>query len=664
MNAVPAAPLVTSTINYCQNAIATSLTAMGTNLLWYTVATAGTSSATAPTPSTTTVGNTTFYVSQTNNSCESPRSAITVNINAISAAPTSASPVSYCQNATATALTATGTNLLWYTVASGGLGSSTAPTPSTTTIGNTNYFVSQSTYGCESPRTLITVTITATTTAPSVSSPVNYCQYATATVLTATGTNLLWYTNATGGTGNASAPTPSTATIGSTTFYVTQTQSCGESPRALITVNVNAIPAAPLVTSTINYCQNATATALTATGTNLLWYTVATGGSGSATAQIPSTISVGSTTYYVSQTNNSCESPRAAITVNVNVTPAAPTVMGNINYCQNATAVMLTATGSNLLWYTVSTGGTGNTTAPTPSTATSGTTSFYVSQTQGVCESPRSIINVIVTALPAIPVVVTPIVYCQNAIATALTATGNNLLWYTTATGGTSSTSAPVPVTSAPGIFNYYVAQTNNCGEGARANIQVTITPTPIAPKTLNTSSITLNSATLNWNGQSGTFFIVEYKPVMASTWIVAATGLQTNSYNLTGLTIGSTYLWRITANCSSTGSGNVSTVQTFTTASRNNLIAIVKDGIGLKITPNPVSTSAIIDYIIPGSGEVTFNIIDQNGRSMKIFSDGLKVPGQYQKDIVNEFKNMAKGSYFIRLEQSGKSIGLHFIKL
>ena len=33
--------------------------------------------------------------------------------------------------------------------------------------------------------------------------------------------------------------------------------------------------------------------------------------------------------------------------------------------------------------------------------------------------------------------------------------------------------------------------------------------------------------------------------------------------------------------------------------------------GIGLKITPNPVNSNAIIDYIVPGSGEVTFNIID-----------------------------------------------------
>ena len=665
VNAIPAAPAVTSTINYCQNATATGLTATGNNLLWYTLATGGTGSATAPTPSTLTVGSTTFFVSQSAaGGCESQRAAITVNISAIPAAPTAASPVTYCQNATATALTATGSNLLWYAVATGGTGSTNTPIPSTTTIGSTNFYVSQSANSCESPRTLITVIITATTAAPTVTSPVNYCQNAIAVALTATGTNLLWYTNPTGGIGSTTSPTPLTTTAGTAIFYVSQTQSCGESPRAAITVNVNTIPAAPAVTSTISYCQNATAISLTATGNNLLWYTVATGGTGSATAPTPSTTTVGSTTFFVSQSAaGGCQSARAAITVNVNITPVAPTVIGNVNYCQNAPATALTAGGSNFLWYTVATGGTGSATAPTPITTTAGTTTFYVSQTQGTCESPRSAITVTVTALPTAPVVVSSVTYCQNAAATALSATGTNLLWYTTVTGGTASSTAPIPNTTVAGNFNFYVAQTNSCGEGARANIQVIITATPAAPITLSTTAITLNSATLNWNAQSGLFFTVEYKLATATTWIVAAAGLQTNTYDLSGLTIGSTYQWRITSNCVATGLGNVSAVQTFTTASRNNRIAIIKDGIGLKITPNPVSTTAIIDYIVPGSGEVTFNILNQNGSSVKKFSDGLKVPGQYQKNIVNEFKGLARGSYFIRVEQSNKSIGLHFVK-
>jgi len=328
--------------------------------------------------------------------------------------PTASSPVNYCQNATASPLQATGTNLLWYTTATGGTGSPTAPTPSTTTIGSTTYYVTQTIGSCESPRLPIVVNVTASTPAPTVTSPVNYCQNAAAAQLTATGTNLLWYTTATGGTGSATAPTPSTTAIGSTSYYVSQTQSCGESPRAVIVVNVSAVPAAPGVTSALTYCQNITAPALTATGTNLLWYTVATGGTGNATAPTPSTATAGSTTWYVSQSNNGCESPRSAITVNVNAAPGMPTVTTPVNYCQNATAVPLIATGTALLWYTTATGGTGTATAPTPSTATAGSTNYYVTQTVSGCESQRAVIAVNIKGITAAPAGTSPLTYCEK----------------------------------------------------------------------------------------------------------------------------------------------------------------------------------------------------------------------------------------------------------
>ncbi|WP_366182826.1 T9SS type B sorting domain-containing protein [Flavobacterium ovatum] len=80
-------------------------------------------------------------------------------------------------------------------------------------------------------------------------------------------------------------------------------------------------PAAPIVQSPIYYCQNSPASPLTATadpGNTLFWYgTAATGGTPSITAPTPSTNSVGSTTYYVSQTDGSTVSPRAQIVVNV-----------------------------------------------------------------------------------------------------------------------------------------------------------------------------------------------------------------------------------------------------------------------------------------------------------------------------------------------------------
>lgn len=85
-----------------------------------------------------------------------------------------------------------------------------------------------------------------------------------------------------------------------------------------LTVNPSArTPTAPIVTSPVDYKQGQTAVALTATGSNLQWYSDSTGGIASTTAPIPSTTDVTSTNYYVSQKVDSCESARSMITVNV-----------------------------------------------------------------------------------------------------------------------------------------------------------------------------------------------------------------------------------------------------------------------------------------------------------------------------------------------------------
>jgi trimeric autotransporter adhesin len=171
--------------------------------------------------------------------------------------PTVVSPVTYCIGATASALSATGTSLKWYTTAIGGTGSTTAPTPSTATSGTVKYYVaSVSPYGCEGPRDSIAVVVNSLPSAPTVSSPISYCLGATATALSATGSSLKWYTTATGGTGSSTAPTPSTSSIGTTNYYVSQTSSTTscESPRTTISVVVNTVPSAPSATSSVSYC--------------------------------------------------------------------------------------------------------------------------------------------------------------------------------------------------------------------------------------------------------------------------------------------------------------------------------------------------------------------------------------------------------------------------
>ena len=262
---------------------------------------------------------------------------------------------------------------------------------------------------CEFIINSIVITVSALPLVPGITTPVTYCQNTTAVPLTATGTGLLWYTTATGGTGSSTAPTPSTATVGSTSYWVSQTNasSC-EGPRAEITVTVNALPAAPLITSPVTYCQNATASALTATGTNLLWYTAATGGTGSSTAPTPSTATVGSTSYWLTQTNaSSCEGPRAEIIVTVNALPV-PTITGTTPVCATTTDVVYrTETGmSNYVWTisaggTITAGGTTDKVTVTWNTAGNQTISVNYENANGCSAGTPTSKTVTVNALPA-----------------------------------------------------------------------------------------------------------------------------------------------------------------------------------------------------------------------------------------------------------------------
>jgi hypothetical protein len=567
------APTAAAFIEYCVGQTPTALTATGTALKWYSTLTGGAALASAPVPSTASVGSTNYFVSQTLNGCESSRTQVTVVNKPVPAQPT-VSAVSLCQGAGASPLTANGSNLLWYADASGGSGSSTAPTPGTSSAGTGSYFVSQTVNGCESPRAKLDVTVivkpappgvtasytycfgqsipplTATgsalkwydandtplgsaptppnsggssykvsqtvsgcesekatisvtinqTPAPTATPFVEYCMGQTAAALTATGTNLKWYTAASGGSPLAGAPTPSTAAVALLEYFVSQTQNGCESNRTKITVSVKSIPAAPGV-SPLLVCEGSSTPTLTATGSGLIWYREATGGSGNTNPPVISTGTPSSSSYYVTQTVNGCESPRAKLDVTVKDTPDAPSVTAAIPYCIGIKATALTATGTGLKWYDAK--GNSLSSAPTPATASAGSVTYQVSQTTDGCESPKATITVTVYETKE-PGVTSIIEYCNNETATALSATGTALKWYTSPTGGTGATAAPTPSTAAVGTASYYVTQTlNNC-EGPRALIKVLVKAIPVQPTVTATVPVCQQGTVLPLIGSVG----------------------------------------------------------------------------------------------------------------------------------------------------------------
>ncbi len=106
---------------------------------------------------------------------------------------------------------------------------------------------------------------------------------------------------------------------------------------------------------------------------------------------------------------NSSGSSNITVKECVSCNATAPTVTATVSYEQGDVANQLTASGTNLKWYNSASSTTPLASAPTPSTATTGTTSYFVSQTPGNCESPKSEIKVIVSNIYKIFKVSTPI---------------------------------------------------------------------------------------------------------------------------------------------------------------------------------------------------------------------------------------------------------------
>ncbi|MEQ9468614.1 MAG: FG-GAP-like repeat-containing protein [Ekhidna sp.] len=176
---------------------------------------------------------------------------------------------------------------------------------------------------------------------------------------------------------------------------------------------------------------------------------------------------------YSVQVTNACGSDGLAFTLNLNATPSQPMTTGNSG-C-GAAAIELTASGGtngNYRWYEVPTGGTAipgavNSTFTTPTLTT--TTSYYVSITNGICESPRT--EVVASILTSASITGQPTDKTANEdtnVNFSVTASGQNLTYQwqkdeVDISGATTSTLSLSSV-SLSDAGDYRCNVTNDCG--------------------------------------------------------------------------------------------------------------------------------------------------------------------------------------------------------
>ena len=335
-----------------------------------------------------------------------------------------------------------------------------------------NYALLVSRNSVDSPLSdLVTVTVNATPPVPAVSArSYSYCVGEVAQPISATGTQIQWYAQATGGLASGNAPVITTSVPQALIYYATQTSATGcESPRQPVTVNVTALPPAPGIVASQFVCQFSPAVPLVAQGQGLLWRGAGLSAAGETTPS-PATDKVDTLHYTVTQRLGSCVSPAVAVTVVVRKAPDLPKVVTPAAVCIDSPPVPLTATGSGIRWYAKADRSGRVSSSISPPTTSSGQLTYYATQTDASgCES--LIIPVSVTIKPeataSLPA--DTALYRYDSLAVRITLTAD-APWRVTLWDGRelTVTQSPLFVFVRPTATTDYALQSvaNECGTG------------------------------------------------------------------------------------------------------------------------------------------------------------------------------------------------------
>jgi len=510
------------------------------NIVWYTAITGGTL---IPSTTALTTGQYFAAISDPATGCESAaRLTVDVIVND-PGTPTlvTAGTQNFClANApTFASIQTNEANIVWYTALTGG--AVIAPTTALTT-GQYFAVISDPATGCESASRLTVDVIVSDPGTPTLvtAGTQNFCLVNAPTFanIQFNQANIVWYTALTGGT-----VIPLTTALATGQYFVAISDpltGCESATRLPVDVNVTD-PATPTTNSTTqNFCSgtNPTVANLQVNESNVVWFTTQTGGTALAATDVLTT-----TTYFgaIKDPATGCESSvRLQVAVTVG-NPANPTTNNTAQtFCSvNApTIANMQVNESNVTWFTTATGGTA---IPAGTALASGI--YFGSIVDGIgCESSTRLqVTVTVVNPSATPTTAnTTQNFCTLNSPTVANIQVNeaNVIWYSTATGGTA-----IPPTTALVTGTYYgaVSSTIGCENPARLAVVVNVnSPSVITtPRTTQTfclsavptlANILVNETNVVWYASAtGGTPLANTTPLTATTYYA---GALTNTFN------------------------------------------------------------------------------------------------------------------------------------
>lgn len=450
----------------------------------------------------------------------------------------------------------------------------------------------------------------------------NFCvgQNATLANIVISGSNIKWYSAATGGT----LLPATTALVNGTTYYASQTiGTCESATRTPVQVTLNQAQA--LTTTQLNVCSNTRIQNMIVDGfnyTQLKWYSSST-----SALELPSSTLLSTGTYYVSSVVAACESARQAIQVTVATVVPAPTASFQM-VCSGSTLNDLVVSkdpSATLNWYSSM-----QSIIPLVNTTVVSTGTYYVQQVIGTCESSRIAVQVQVINI-TMPTI-TSITTCEGTTIADLNTNGTNYVWYT---DNNTTTSLPSSFVITSG--SYYIANANANCISARKNIAVNVSARPASPtgQTTQLFNFSAKVSNLKMNEPNVKWFLTSDD----------ATKLMNELSPNTPLIDATTY-YGVLVNPNNCGS-LIPTAVTVTINLGNESLDLT----ALKYYPNPVDSELNISYIEEIKKVEIFTITGQ-----RVFGNA------YQGNEVKvDLSRLSSGTYLVKIETAKAS---QFVKI
>jgi hypothetical protein len=189
---------------------------------------------------------------------------------------------------------------------------------------------------------------------------------------------------------------------------------------------------------------------------------------------------------------------------------------------------------------------------------------------------------------------------------------------------------------------------TATAANGCTTTASKAVTNNCAAPTSLSTNTITGTSAKANWiQSQCAVNYTLQISTDQINWTNSTVTG---SNHTFSGLSLSTTYYWRIETNCTSSDSVNSgwTAALSFTTLSQR----LPEEGnlaVPFNVYPNPADEAVTIAFSTMQEGAYNIKLIDMLGRTVK---SEIANAGLGENTYIMNLDGIAKGIYTVTLQQ------------